>query len=460
MQLDEESPREANGVDTSHNGDGEGQEAHRGNAAAFRDGGYGRSGEAQGHGNVAGQARAGGPGQGLHVVRERPALAPRFSKASDAGSQAEQAGRGCGGGSQFSAVTLLVRGLPFNATEGDLRRFFAREQITIGKATICYDQETWRCKGYGFADLPSHEKARYAVQALNGVEVGGALINVEIKEPARPSDTKTPARASEESHDSGGGGKAAWGWAESTWAGAGKGQGYAMRGMMGKGGYGNGAEWWSQQSWGGWSGDDGGCTGQRKGEAGSYNAQGRGDGYGQSRSQGAAGGSDQGVNQALRIFVGGVSYNCTEEQLREKFSEAGEVVFCKIGTDKDTGKPKGFAFVEYATKREVDRAMRTLQGAEVCGKTVRLGLPNGTGLAKGDQRDDPKSDQKAEGKAEGKGEGKGEGRGKGEGGLKGRFKGISEDRRKALFGDLDKSSSPSRPRTSKQQPKKRPRSPS
>lgn len=76
-------------------------------------------------------------------------------------------------------MTFLVRGLPFNATEDNLRGFFGREHIMCGKITICRDTERGRCKGWAFADLISAEQTDFALRMLNGVEVGGYRITIE-----------------------------------------------------------------------------------------------------------------------------------------------------------------------------------------------------------------------------------------------------------------------------------------
>mmetsp|Transcript_70269 Transcript_70269/g.195579 ORF Transcript_70269/g.195579 Transcript_70269/m.195579 type:complete len:171 (+) Transcript_70269:57-569(+) len=153
-----------------------------------------------------------------------------------AGTHAGKSGLGCGGSSQFSAVTVLVRGLPHNATEADVRRFFARESLDVVKATVCCDPETWRCKGYAFADFANHDEAYHAVQKLSGVVLGGCHITVEIKEPTGAASQRVRngghdsagARAYAESGNYGGaGGKAGFGV-------VGKGQGYWTQSKMGK----------------------------------------------------------------------------------------------------------------------------------------------------------------------------------------------------------------------------------
>ncbi len=63
-----------------------------------------------------------------------------------------------------------------------------------------------------------------------------------------------------------------------------------------------------------------------------------------------------------KIFVGNLSWEATEEELNALFAGAGEVTSVKIITDKFTGQPKGFAFVEMATDADAQKAIQTLNG--------------------------------------------------------------------------------------------------
>lgn len=63
-----------------------------------------------------------------------------------------------------------------------------------------------------------------------------------------------------------------------------------------------------------------------------------------------------------RLYVGNISYKTTEDDLRELFSKCGEVESVKIITDAQTGRSKGFGFVEMATEREAQKAITELNG--------------------------------------------------------------------------------------------------
>jgi cold-inducible RNA-binding protein len=63
-----------------------------------------------------------------------------------------------------------------------------------------------------------------------------------------------------------------------------------------------------------------------------------------------------------KLFVGNLSFQATEEDLRELFAQAGTVETVRIITDQFTGRPRGFGFVEMATKEESTKAIEMLNG--------------------------------------------------------------------------------------------------
>ena len=65
---------------------------------------------------------------------------------------------------------------------------------------------------------------------------------------------------------------------------------------------------------------------------------------------------------AAKLFVGNLSFQATEEDLRELFAQAGTVETVRIITDQFTGRPRGFGFVEMATKEEAQKAIEMLNG--------------------------------------------------------------------------------------------------
>ncbi len=73
-----------------------------------------------------------------------------------------------------------------------------------------------------------------------------------------------------------------------------------------------------------------------------------------------------------KLFVGNVPYNITEDELKTAFSEAGEVESVAIITDKMTGRPRGFVFVEMATEEGAQKAVEMMNGKEVAGRALNV----------------------------------------------------------------------------------------
>jgi RNA recognition motif-containing protein len=74
----------------------------------------------------------------------------------------------------------------------------------------------------------------------------------------------------------------------------------------------------------------------------------------------------------MNIYVGNMSYDTTEDQLRQAFKAFGEVSTVKIITDRDSGQPKGFAFVEMPEKGEATAAIGGLNGKELNGRAMNV----------------------------------------------------------------------------------------
>src|ERR1043165_4056392 len=73
-----------------------------------------------------------------------------------------------------------------------------------------------------------------------------------------------------------------------------------------------------------------------------------------------------------RLYVGNLSYSVTEADLREVFAEGGSVEDVKVVLDRDTGRPRGFAFVEMSTDAEATKAMEVLNGRDVQGRAISV----------------------------------------------------------------------------------------
>ena len=73
---------------------------------------------------------------------------------------------------------------------------------------------------------------------------------------------------------------------------------------------------------------------------------------------------------AKKLFVGGLSWNTNDDQLKEFFSEVGEVVSANVITDKYSGRSKGFGFVEMSSEKEAKEAMKKLNGKDFDGRAI------------------------------------------------------------------------------------------
>jgi len=73
-----------------------------------------------------------------------------------------------------------------------------------------------------------------------------------------------------------------------------------------------------------------------------------------------------------RLFVGGVSFNTTDDGLRDAFAKAGNVTSAQIIKDRETGRSKGFGFVEYATDEEAKKGIEMWNEKELDGRTIRV----------------------------------------------------------------------------------------
>ncbi len=73
-----------------------------------------------------------------------------------------------------------------------------------------------------------------------------------------------------------------------------------------------------------------------------------------------------------RLYVGNLPYSVTELDLRELFSGLGTVTDAKIITDRETGRPRGFGFVEMASDDEARKAIEELNGRDVQGRQVAV----------------------------------------------------------------------------------------
>ncbi len=77
---------------------------------------------------------------------------------------------------------LFVGGLPFATTDDELRELFAAHG-TVASATVVRDRDSGRSKGFGFVEFENEEEGKAAQAALNGTEMDGRTISVDVARP-------------------------------------------------------------------------------------------------------------------------------------------------------------------------------------------------------------------------------------------------------------------------------------
>jgi cold-inducible RNA-binding protein len=75
---------------------------------------------------------------------------------------------------------------------------------------------------------------------------------------------------------------------------------------------------------------------------------------------------------AQKLFIGGLSFSTSTERLRETFEQAGQVESAAVVTDRDTGRSRGFGFVEMSTSEEAEQAIARFNGQELDGRQIRV----------------------------------------------------------------------------------------
>ncbi len=78
-----------------------------------------------------------------------------------------------------------------------------------------------------------------------------------------------------------------------------------------------------------------------------------------------------------KLYVGNLSYNVSEAQLRDLFAQAGEIKEVALITDRQTGRTKGFGFVEFTTQADAEKAIQMFNNYELDGRplTVNMARP-------------------------------------------------------------------------------------
>ncbi len=75
---------------------------------------------------------------------------------------------------------------------------------------------------------------------------------------------------------------------------------------------------------------------------------------------------------AKKLFCGGLSWNTTDDTMREAFERFGAVTEAKVITDRDTGRSRGFGFVTFENDSDAEAAQSKMDGADLDGRTIRV----------------------------------------------------------------------------------------
>ena len=75
---------------------------------------------------------------------------------------------------------------------------------------------------------------------------------------------------------------------------------------------------------------------------------------------------------AARLYVGGLSFGTAEDEIRNLFSQVGEVTSCNLIRDRSTGQSRGFAFVEMSSDADAGKAMAQFNGYELGGRNLTV----------------------------------------------------------------------------------------
>ena len=97
-----------------------------------------------------------------------------------------------------------------------------------------------------------------------------------------------------------------------------------------------------------------------------------------------------------KLYVGGISFQASEQDLSDFFATVAQPVSAKIITDRETGRSRGFGFVEMASEEDAQKAIDQLNGTELSGRTISVSIAqekreggnggNGGGNFRGDRK--------------------------------------------------------------------------
>lgn len=197
---------------------------------------------------------------------------------------------------QSEGNKLYIGNLGYDTTVDDLRGHFEQHGSLVD-ITVVTDRDTGTSRGFAFATYSSAAEAQAAVDAMDGLEVDGRELRVNLSRPREERNNSF-------NNDAEGG------------------RGYNRGGNRGGGG----------------------------------------------------GGGGGGPVDATKIFVGNLGWETTTEDLQQAFGQYGELVDAKVITDRDTGNSRGFGFVTFQAPESAEKAITALDGMEMNGREIRVNV--------------------------------------------------------------------------------------
>ena len=89
---------------------------------------------------------------------------------------------------------------------------------------------------------------------------------------------------------------------------------------------------------------------------------------------------------AHKLFVGSLAFSTSTETLRDLFAQVGAVESAAVVMDRDTGRSRGFGFVEMSTAEEADQAVKRFNGHDLDGRQLKVEVSNSSGAGGGQRR--------------------------------------------------------------------------
>ena len=86
--------------------------------------------------------------------------------------------------------------------------------------------------------------------------------------------------------------------------------------------------------------------------------------------------SVRGLASSTKLFIGGLSYGTDDLSLKDAFSQFGDVTEARVITDRDTGRSRGFGFVNFSDTESANDALKSMDGQELNGRNIRVSYAN------------------------------------------------------------------------------------